>query len=257
MASLLGLVNYSDDEESSSGEEQVTTIKQKSPTLTKTGSTTPKPDPPHPKERARTATPEPKTTSTIAPAVIIKNDYNRRLLAALAAKPIPNVHNWGIPDEPTTECDPERAERIAHFLSLRASGHRLNEHLQHNKAFRNPRIYAKLVEFTDVDEIGSNYNIEEFNPHGFSPDFYLDGILETQKRLAEEKVAANHNRNSLQFVSQSAELSQNQSTAMAQAMAAAAKVANRIAKPPSLSYESDKRKNKWDDHYHASDSKRR
>jgi hypothetical protein len=28
------------------------------------------------------------------------------------------------------------------------------------KAFRNPRIYAKLVEFVDVDETGSNWDKE-------------------------------------------------------------------------------------------------
>jgi hypothetical protein len=37
------------------------------------------------------------------------NEYNRRLLAALAPKSIEGVENWGIPDEPDTPCDPERA----------------------------------------------------------------------------------------------------------------------------------------------------
>jgi hypothetical protein len=37
------------------------------------------------------------------------NEYNRRLLAALAPKPIEGVENWGIPDETDAPCDPERA----------------------------------------------------------------------------------------------------------------------------------------------------
>lgn len=37
------------------------------------------------------------------------NEHNRRLMAALAPKPIEGVENWGIPDEPDTPCDPERA----------------------------------------------------------------------------------------------------------------------------------------------------
>lgn len=76
---------------------------------------------------------------------------------------------------------------------------------------------------------------------------YIDGILETQKKLAEEKAASQQNRTSVQFVptqQQPPELSQQQNSAMAQAMATAAKVASRIAKPP---IQEEKRKNQWED----------
>jgi len=42
-------------------------------------------------------------------------EHNKRLMAALAAKPIEGVENWGIPDEPDTPCD---AERQVRFFSL-------------------------------------------------------------------------------------------------------------------------------------------
>lgn len=163
-------------------------------------------------------------------------------MAALAPKPIEGVDNWGIPNEPTTPCDPDREDKIAHFLSLRAQGNRLNDHLQRNKAFRNPRIYTKLVEFAEVDEMGSNFEKHDFDPHGFPKDMYIDGILETQKRLAEEKVAQQQNRSAVNFV----QSSQTQQAAMAQAMATAAKVASRIVKPPVMEVP-EKRKSKWDD----------
>lgn len=124
----------------------------------------------------------------------------------------------------------------------------MNDHLQRNKAFRNPRIYAKLVEFAEVDEIGSNFDKKDFDPHGFPKEMYIDGILETQKKLAEEKAAQQQNRTSVNFVPQQQELSQQQSTVMAQAMATAAKVASRIAKLPTIDTGvGDKRKNKRDD----------
>lgn len=130
----------------------------------------------------------------------------------------------------------------------------MNAHLQHNKAFRNPRIYTKLVEFTEVEEFGSNFDKADFDPHGFPKELYLDEILETQKKLAEEKAAAQQNRTSVAFVpQQSTELSQQQSSAMAQAMATAAKVASRIAKPPP--YLEDKRRPRWDEN--DRESKRR
>lgn len=120
--------------------------------------------------------------------------------------------------------------------------------MQRNKAFRNPRIYTKLVEFAEVDEIGSNFDQKDFDPHGFPKDMYIDGILETQKRLAEEKAAQHQNRSSVNFVPQS---QPSQQEAMAQAMATAAKVASRIVKPPTMEVPTEKRKNRWeDDHSH-------
>jgi hypothetical protein len=110
------------------------------------------------------------------------------------------------------------------------------------------------VEFTEVDEFGSNFDKKDFDPAGFPKELYIDGILETQKKLAEEKAAAQQNRTSVNFIStqapqQKTELSQQQSSAMAQAMATATKVASRIAKPPIQHHDvvPEKRRNKWDD----------
>ncbi|KAI9486058.1 MAG: HCNGP-like protein-domain-containing protein [Benjaminiella poitrasii] len=254
MSSLAGLVNYSDDENSSSSDEQ-----QEKPPVEPSTQTSPSLTTKEVQHNIKTLLPN-RADGSI-------NDYNRRLQAALTPRPIDGIENWGIPGELTTPCDPEQTERIAHFLSLKASGHHLNEHLQHNKSFRNPRIYAKLVEFTEVDEIGSNFDKAEFDPHGFPKEMYIDGILETQRRLAEEKAAQQQNRSSINFVPQQPqELTPQQSNAMAQAMATAAKIASRIAKPPVLESKSpmttahaasnnDKRKIKWDDE--SGSSKRR
>lgn len=113
-----------------------------------------------------------------------------------------------------------------------------------------------------MDEFGSNFDKKDFDPSGFPKEIYIDGILETQKKLAEEKVAAQQNRTSVNFVSsqqqqpQAQQLSQQQSSAMVQAMETAAKVASRIAKPPIQHHDiPEKRKNKWDDDHQ--DAKRR
>ncbi|KAI8150384.1 HCNGP-like protein-domain-containing protein [Fennellomyces sp. T-0311] len=165
----------------------------------------------------------------------------RKLL--LKPKPIPGVDNWGIPPEPETPCDPERLEKIVHFLQLRASGHKLNEHLQRNKAFRNPRIYAKLVEFIDLDETGSNFDKSQFDPQ-FPKEAYIDGILEQQRKYAEEKALAQQNRTNISFVPPQ---QQEQSAAMAAAMANVAKVASRITqqqKRPTGNAQYDERERK-------------
>ncbi|KAI8879482.1 HCNGP-domain-containing protein [Backusella circina FSU 941] len=243
--SLLGIVNYSDDD-SSSDEAPVTInnnlknsnqkISKPSPVSIKKKAPTPPPPEAIAQQKIEESNRREETSKPSNNTSDVINDRKVRLLQALTPKPIKDVKNWGIQDEPVTPCDPDRAEQIAHFLSLRRSGQRLNDHLSRNKSFRNPRIYTKLVEFTEVDEFGSNFEKEDFDPYGFPKELYIDGILETQKRLAEEKVASQQNRSSVQFVStggvSGGGLTQQQSSAMEKAMATAAKVASRIAKPP-------------------------
>jgi hypothetical protein len=76
---------------------------------------------------------------------------------------------------------------------------------------------------------------------------YIDGILDTQKRIAEDKVASQQNRSAVQFVSSN--LTQQQSSAMEKAMATAAKVASRIAKPPVPSPTGKRRRDDDEDVY--------
>src|SRR3954471_15701164 len=90
--------------------------------------------------------------------------------------------------------------KVDQFHALRADGTHFNIHLYKSKAFRNPHIYAKLVEFVDLDEIGSNFPKETFDPHGFPPETYADELIETQKRRAEERATEQMNRINIQFV---------------------------------------------------------
>jgi hypothetical protein len=127
----------------------------------------------------------------------------------------------------------------------------LNDHLQRNKAFRNPRIYAKLVEFVDLNETGSNFSPDEFDPTAFPPSSYIDGILETQQKLAEEKAQQRQQgRSQIAFTAPPPPV--DASAKFAAAMANAAKIANKIAKPtPPDHHNTGKRSSgnrKWDQH---------
>ncbi|CAG8525739.1 6528_t:CDS:2 [Diversispora eburnea] len=120
----------------------------------------------------------------------------------LTPKPIEGKDNWGILTEPETECDQALKEKIAHFHKLKSKGILFNENLQKNKAFRNPHIYNKLVEFVELDEIGSNFDREIFDPYGYPPEAFVDQLAEKQKRQAEERAAAQQQqqRSQIQFV---------------------------------------------------------
>ncbi|KAI9248783.1 HCNGP-like protein-domain-containing protein [Phascolomyces articulosus] len=247
MNALAGLANYSDDDEDNELGE----------------------------EKSQTQTPPQKEINKESivkeepPAVVRQHlnatDKARKRKALLTPKPIEGIDNWGIPAEPDTPCDSDRLEKVVHFLSLRSSGHRLNDHLQRNKAFRNPRIYAKLVEFIDLDETGSNFEKEAFDPHGFPKEAYIDGILEQQRKHAEEKAQAQQNRSNISFVQSqqkaspkpqppsiassqpppSPAASKEQSAAMAAALANVAKVKSRLEQQQKRSSTSSS--SQWDE----------
>jgi len=118
----------------------------------------------------------------------------RRLLRP---PPIPGVENWGIPEAPSEPCDPALEVRhislssspnktqssyssfqskIRHFQSLKLQGKHFNDSLMSNKAFRNPHIYAKLVEFVEVDEMGTRFPKHLWDPFDLEPEWYADKI---------------------------------------------------------------------------------
>jgi hypothetical protein len=45
-----------------------------------------------------------------------------------------------------------------------------------NKAFKNPHIYSKLVEFVDIDETGSNFPKDIWDPFDLREEWYADKI---------------------------------------------------------------------------------
>ncbi|RIA80607.1 HCNGP-like protein [Glomus cerebriforme] len=129
---------------------------------------------------------------------------NRRVLMRqlLTPQPIEGKDNWGIPPEPEEECD--QSLQIVHFHLLKERGVHFNKNLLKNKAFRNPHIYNKLVEFVELDEIGSNFDREVYDPYGFPPEAFADQLAEVQKRIAEERaIAQQQQRSQIHFVGSS------------------------------------------------------
>ena len=65
---------------------------------------------------------------------------------------------WGLGVECTEDVSPALQDKLARFHELKAPGTHFNEALMRNRAFHNPRIHAKLVEWASLDEHGSNYS---------------------------------------------------------------------------------------------------
>ncbi|KAJ7832025.1 HCNGP-like protein-domain-containing protein [Mycena olivaceomarginata] len=118
-------------------------------------------------------------------------DELTRIRALLKPAPIPGVEDWGIPPECTEPCDPALQTKLAQFHALKTSTppKHFNDSLMGSRAFRNPHLYAKLVEFVDVDERTTNFPPELWDPSAVDPSWYADALVEHQKSRAEQQTA--------------------------------------------------------------------
>ncbi|GAB1519170.1 hypothetical protein RhiTH_002236 [Rhizoctonia solani] len=99
-----------------------------------------------------------------------------QIRALLRPPPIAGVENYGIPPPSEDPVDAELAAKISKFLALKKQGTHFNDILMKNKSFNNPHIYAKLVDFVEVDETGTNFPKNVWNPHDIRPEWYAEEL---------------------------------------------------------------------------------
>ncbi|KND01481.1 uncharacterized protein SPPG_03282 [Spizellomyces punctatus DAOM BR117] len=118
-----------------------------------------------------------------------------KLRQLLKPPPIEGEENSGIPPEPDDEADEATQAKIAKWLDLKGSGMHFNARLEQTHAFRNPSIMSKLIEYLGLDETGSNYPKEIYDPHGFPEEAFFDRIAHKQatERPPPPTVASNLN----------------------------------------------------------------
>ncbi|KAG9313392.1 HCNGP-like protein-domain-containing protein [Chiua virens] len=142
------------------------------------------------------------STSTSA-----KDNELAQIRQLLNPPPIPGLNDWGIPPESTAPCDPAIEAKVAQFLTLKrdpVNPKHFNDSLMSNRSFRNPHLYATLVEFVDVDERTTNFPTNIWNPNDVEPEWFSDRIAEIQKARSEQASAAQSKRTQIAFTSSKA-----------------------------------------------------
>ncbi|KAG8965093.1 hypothetical protein FRC00_011530, partial [Tulasnella sp. 408] len=96
----------------------------------------------------------------------------------LRPPPIPgsNDGEYDIPPRPEASCDPELDAKVMKFYLLKRQGKHFNDTLMQNKAFRNPHIYAKLVDFVSVEETATNFPKDLWDPFDVREEWYAEAI---------------------------------------------------------------------------------
>ncbi|XP_012253214.1 SAP30-binding protein [Athalia rosae] len=87
-----------------------------------------------------------------------------------------------IPPEPQGQCPVELQEKITRlFKKMESGGLDMNKVIQQRKDFRNPSIYEKLIQFCSINELGTNYPPERFDPFKWGKDSYYEELAKIQK----------------------------------------------------------------------------
>lgn len=95
---------------------------------------------------------------------------------------INNLDDVQLPPEPNGRCSMELQEKIARLHErMLTSGLDMNSVIQRRKDFRNPSIYEKLIQFCSINEFGTNYAPQTYDPFRWGKESYYEELAKVQK----------------------------------------------------------------------------
>ncbi|ODN02280.1 SAP30-binding protein [Orchesella cincta] len=113
-----------------------------------------------------------------------------------------SVKKVKLPPEAPGKCSQELQDKFARLLERKMiKGLNMNAHIQCNKQFRNPSIYEKLIIRCNIDELGTNYPKDIYDPHIWDESSYYDEIAKAQKTEMERREKERKERTKVEFVS--------------------------------------------------------
>uniref|UniRef100_A0A336KB27 CSON004348 protein n=1 Tax=Culicoides sonorensis TaxID=179676 RepID=A0A336KB27_CULSO len=92
------------------------------------------------------------------------------------------LYGFSLPPEPKSKCPQELQEKITKsYEKMKTNNLDMNKIIQERKEFRNPSIYEKLIQFCDINELGTNYPPEIYDPSHFGKESYYEELARVQK----------------------------------------------------------------------------
>ncbi|EFJ11890.1 hypothetical protein SELMODRAFT_446839 [Selaginella moellendorffii] len=105
-----------------------------------------------------------------------------------------------LPSPPTCKCSDELQDKFTWFLSLKDAGRSFNDELRNSKGYRNPDFLHRAVIHQGVDQLGSCFKKEIFDPHGYDPEDFYDALALEQKREFDRRDMERKQNQKLEFV---------------------------------------------------------
>lgn len=92
-------------------------------------------------------------------------------------------YGFSLPPEPKTKVNPKLQEMVTNIVQKMNNNpdYDLNQFIQHKKSFRNPSIYDKLIQYCEINELGTNFPKEFFDVSIYGPDSFYEELAKAQK----------------------------------------------------------------------------
>ncbi|KAA0057048.1 SAP30-binding protein-like [Cucumis melo var. makuwa] len=106
-----------------------------------------------------------------------------------------------LPPPPKEKCSEDLQRKINKFLEYKKAGKSFNAEVRNRKDYRNPDFLLHAVRYQDIDQIGSCFSKEVFDPHGYDKSDYYTEIEADMKREMERKELERKKSPKMEFVS--------------------------------------------------------
>ncbi|GAQ84282.1 hypothetical protein KFL_001830100 [Klebsormidium nitens] len=105
-----------------------------------------------------------------------------------------------MPPPPEGKCSDELQLKFARWVELLKQGRSFNESMRSSKPYRNPDFLAKVVAYHEIDEIGSCFAKDVFDPHGLPEEDFYDNLATAQRQEAEQREQEKRKLGKVDFV---------------------------------------------------------
>ncbi|XP_066307197.1 uncharacterized protein [Miscanthus floridulus] len=92
-----------------------------------------------------------------------------------------------LPPPVTTKCSAALQQKINRFLAYKRAGKSFNAEVRNRKDYRNPDFLQHAVRYQEIDQIGTCFGKDVFDPYGYDKGDYYDEIEAEMKRELERK----------------------------------------------------------------------
>ncbi|CAI0475895.1 unnamed protein product [Linum tenue] len=92
-----------------------------------------------------------------------------------------------LPPPPKEKCPSELQNRITKFITLKKIGRSFNAEVRNRKDYRNPDFLLDAVRYQDIDQIGTCFSKDVFDPHGYDKSDFYDEIEVDLRRDKERR----------------------------------------------------------------------
>ncbi|VVA35271.1 PREDICTED: SAP30-binding [Prunus dulcis] len=143
---------------------------------------------------------EPSQSDTMHDAALESEGIDAEQAVAEEQKDVDPLDKF-LPPPAKAKCSEELQRRINKFLELKRSGKSFNAGLRNKKDYRNPDFLLHAVRYQDIDQIGSCFSKDVFDPHGFDKSDYYDEIEAEMRREMERKDQERKRSQKIEYVS--------------------------------------------------------